>query len=208
MHGEPLPEMEPEYPMTAIYRETAPQPTAPWALPGNYSVVLTAGGKSFTQPLTLKMDPRVKATEAELTKQFELSKRLQDLRAELQPIGKSYEALVGELEKAKERAGEASMKQPIENLRKKLEEFADPAAVRCGRIAGVGCAEESRETRLAICRTWMRGRRPSRKSPWETCNVTRGPCWSDGKACRAEVDGLELRDSEACGPRTDLSSAD
>ena len=130
MHGKPLPEIEPEYPMTAVYRETAPQPTAPWVLPGSYSVVLTAGGKSFTQPLTLKMDPRVKANEAELTKQFELSKRLQDLRAELQPIGKSYEALVGELEKARERAGGASVNQAIEDLRKKLEEFANPSAVR------------------------------------------------------------------------------
>jgi hypothetical protein len=115
-----------------VFRETAPQPTAPWALPGSYSVVLTAGGKSFTQPLTLKMDPRVKANEAELTKQFELSKRLQDLRAELQPIGKSYEALVGELEKAKERAGKASVNQLIENLRRTLEEFANPFAVRAG----------------------------------------------------------------------------
>jgi len=132
MHGKPLSEIEPEYPMTAVYGETAPQPTAPWVLPGGYSVVLTAGGKSFTQPLTIKMDPRVKTNEAELTKQFELSKRLQDLRAELQPIGKSYEALVAELEKATERAGRASINQAIENLRKKLEEFANPSAVRSG----------------------------------------------------------------------------
>jgi PAS domain-containing protein len=53
---------------------------------------------------------------------------LQDLRAQLQPIGKSYETLVGELEKAEERAGDASVVQPIESLRKKLEEFANPAA--------------------------------------------------------------------------------
>ena len=78
------------------------------------------------------MDPRVKANEAELTKQFELSKRLQDLRAELQPIGKSYEALVGELEKVRERGRGANVNQAIEDLRKKLEEFANPSAVRSG----------------------------------------------------------------------------
>ncbi|MEO8044911.1 MAG: glycoside hydrolase [Spartobacteria bacterium] len=133
MHGTPLPDTEPSYPMTAIYRETAPQATAPWALPGIYSVVLTAGGKSFTQPLTLKMDPRLKVVEAELTKQFELSKRLQDLRAELAPIGKSYEAFVAELKKAKDRVGEKKEAQEaIKNLRTKLEEFANPAAVRDG----------------------------------------------------------------------------
>jgi len=30
------------------------------ALPGRYTVKLTVGGKSYTQPLTLKMDPRMK----------------------------------------------------------------------------------------------------------------------------------------------------
>ncbi len=132
MHGTPLPDTKAEYPMTAIYRKTAPQPTAPWALPGNYSVVLTAGGKSFTQPLNLKLDPRLKVTGAELTKQFVLSKRLQDLRATLAPVGKSYEALAGELEKARERAGEKEVQAEIKNLRRKLEEFANPAAVREG----------------------------------------------------------------------------
>jgi photosystem II stability/assembly factor-like uncharacterized protein len=134
LHGEPLPDAKSEYPMSAVYRETAPQPTAPWVTPGDYSVVLTAGGKSFTQPLTVKMDPRIKASAAELTKQFHLSKALSELRAALQPIGKSYDALVAELEKAKERAGEARVKQTLENLRKKLEEFANPEAVRSGEL--------------------------------------------------------------------------
>ena len=116
--------------MTAVAHKTAPQPTAPWVLPGNYSVVLTTGGKSLTQPLAVKMDPRVKASTADLMKQFELSKELYDLRAELQPIGKSYEALVAELTKAKERAGESPIREQIEGLRKKLETFANPAAVR------------------------------------------------------------------------------
>jgi len=42
-------------------------------LPGTYQVRLTVGGKTYTQPLVVKMDPRSTATPAELTKQFELS---------------------------------------------------------------------------------------------------------------------------------------
>ncbi len=132
LHGTPLPDTKPEYPMTAIYRETAPLPTAPWALPGNYSVVLNAGGKSFTQPLLVKMDPRLKVTDAELTKQFQLSKKLQELRVELAPIGKKHEALAGELAKAKARAGEKDVQEQIKTLRARLEQFANPAAVRNG----------------------------------------------------------------------------
>jgi hypothetical protein len=132
MHGEPLPGVEPDYPMTAVLRKTTPQPTAPWVLPGNYSVTLTTGEKSFTQPLTVKMDPRVKATTADLVKQFELSKALAETRATLQPIGKSFESLVAELKKTKERTGENPIKEQVEALRKKMEGFADPAEVRVG----------------------------------------------------------------------------
>ncbi|MEY2510900.1 MAG: hypothetical protein QOE26_1663, partial [Verrucomicrobiota bacterium] len=133
MHFEPLKDVDAEYPMTAVLQKTAPQPTGPWALPGDYSVVLTAGGKSFTQPLPMKMDPRVKASPADLAKQFELSKALYETRAALQPIGKGYESLVGELAKAKEKAGDKPVKEQIEALTKKLQEFADPARVRAGQ---------------------------------------------------------------------------
>ena len=133
MHFEPLKDVDAEYPMTAVFQKTAPQPTGPWAVPGDYSVVLTAGGKSFTQPLPVKMDPRVKASPADLTKQFELSKALYETRRTLQPIGKAYESLVAELAKAKEKAGEKPVKEQIEALNRKLQEFADPARVRAGQ---------------------------------------------------------------------------
>jgi len=49
-----------QYPISAIPYSTAPQPTSPWVLPGTYTVRLTADGHQFTQPLTVRMDPRVK----------------------------------------------------------------------------------------------------------------------------------------------------
>jgi hypothetical protein len=133
MHFEPLKDVEAGYPMTAVFQKTAPQPTGPWMAPGNYSVVLTVGGKSFTQPLTLKMDPRVKASSADLAKQFDLSKALYDTRATLEPIGKKFEALAAEVGKAKEKAGDKPVKEKIETLNKKLQEFADPIRVRTGQ---------------------------------------------------------------------------
>jgi photosystem II stability/assembly factor-like uncharacterized protein len=47
----------------------------PWAPPGQYSVRLTVEGKAYTQPLTLQMDPRVKATPADLERQFKLAQQ-------------------------------------------------------------------------------------------------------------------------------------
>ena len=41
---------------------TVPSINSPWVAAGAYTVKLTVDGKSYTQPLTVKMDPRVKAT--------------------------------------------------------------------------------------------------------------------------------------------------
>ena len=55
-----------------------PAPSGPWAQPGQYTVKLTVDGKSYTQPLTLKMDPRVMTPAIGLAQQFTLSKQLYD----------------------------------------------------------------------------------------------------------------------------------
>ncbi len=65
-------------PIAAVPHDTVPVPSGPWAPPGSYSVRLTVDGKTYSQPLTLKMDPRVKTPPLGLTQQFTLSKRLYD----------------------------------------------------------------------------------------------------------------------------------
>ena len=71
-------------PIAAVPHDTAPAPNSPWAAPGTYTVKLTVDGKSYTQPLTLKMDPRVKTTPLGLAQQFTLSKQLYDGVLEVQ----------------------------------------------------------------------------------------------------------------------------
>jgi photosystem II stability/assembly factor-like uncharacterized protein len=79
IHYTPI-DVPPSYPIGAVYQNTAPNTTSPWAMPGVYTVKLTANGQSFTQPLTIKMDPRVKTTLIDLQMQFDWSKSLYDLR--------------------------------------------------------------------------------------------------------------------------------
>jgi photosystem II stability/assembly factor-like uncharacterized protein len=76
MHYAPTPGVRANYPISAIYRNTAPAPSSPWVLPGEYTVVLTANGQTYTQPLTIKMDPRVKSSTADLAQQFKASEDL------------------------------------------------------------------------------------------------------------------------------------
>jgi hypothetical protein len=72
MRYEPL-DVPPSYPISAIYGNTAPAPTSPWAMPGNYTVRLTVNGQTISQPFSLRMDPRVKTSLSDLQKQYDLS---------------------------------------------------------------------------------------------------------------------------------------
>jgi hypothetical protein len=72
MRYEPL-NVPAEYPISAIVGETTPVPTAPWVMPGTYTVKLSVNGRSFTQSLVIKMDPRVKTSVEGLRNQYNLS---------------------------------------------------------------------------------------------------------------------------------------
>jgi hypothetical protein len=117
MHYTPVPKVEPEFPISATYRNTVPQATSPWVVPGDYKVTLTVDDKTFTQPLKVAMDPRVKASAADLQEQFDLSWRLYQLRLKLAPIGEKFNGVAEQLTKLKARAAERP------DLTEKLEAF-------------------------------------------------------------------------------------
>jgi hypothetical protein len=86
-------------------------------LPGTYSAKLTVNGQSYAQPLTIKMDPRVKTSAADLKAQFDLEikiveamqrdvvalKQVQKLRKALKEVPPSaaanLQAQIAELDK-------------------------------------------------------------------------------------------------------------
>jgi photosystem II stability/assembly factor-like uncharacterized protein len=61
----------------AVPHRTYPGVNSPWVAPGTYSVRLTADGHSQTQPIVVKMDPRVKVTPA-VQQIFTLSAQMED----------------------------------------------------------------------------------------------------------------------------------
>jgi hypothetical protein len=89
------------YPMQAIFQDTALSITSIWAAPGRYTAKLTVNGHSYSQPLTLRMDPRVKNTLG-VQQQFTMSKQLYDevlaaqkAHAELRAFRTQVQALEG-----------------------------------------------------------------------------------------------------------------
>jgi hypothetical protein len=72
LHYPPPESLGHEYPISAVLHDTPRTPQGALALPGEYLVKLTVDGKSYNQPLTLRMDPRIKTSVADLQKQFEM----------------------------------------------------------------------------------------------------------------------------------------
>jgi photosystem II stability/assembly factor-like uncharacterized protein len=127
MHYTSVPSVEPEFPISATYRNTAPQATSPWAVPSDYTVMLTVGGKTFSQPLTIEMDPRVKTSAADLQQQFDLSWKLYQLRLKLAPIGKKFGDVAEQLTKLKAKAAERpDITQKLEAFAQTLTKFGPP----------------------------------------------------------------------------------
>jgi hypothetical protein len=113
LHYAPPDALSHEYPISAIYRDTPRYPLGASVMPGVYTVKLTVDGKSYTQPLTVKMDPRVKTPPAGLQQQFTLSTKVTDM------MHRDYEAL-----------------QEVKDLRAKHPELEQDAAALAGSGGG------------------------------------------------------------------------
>jgi photosystem II stability/assembly factor-like uncharacterized protein len=84
---------------------------SPWVAPGLYSVRLTANGQSLTQPITVKMDPRVKIIP-EVQQIFTLTTQMEDGARNATSAYKDARALVEKLKaKPQSAANDALIKQ-------------------------------------------------------------------------------------------------
>jgi photosystem II stability/assembly factor-like uncharacterized protein len=96
-------------------------PAGPLAVPGEYVVKLTANGKSSTQPLTIRLDPRVKVPQDALTRQFglasKLAARLGDVSTALQQVGELRKQIDA---RKKDASRHAELLAALQELEKKL----------------------------------------------------------------------------------------
>jgi hypothetical protein len=99
----------------AVPHRTYPSVYAPWAPPGAYTVQLTVGGRHYTQPIRLALDPRVKtpapglAQEAALTREMYLGARAAHADAER---ARALVAVLGKMEGE----GVAAFRAQVESL--------------------------------------------------------------------------------------------
>ena len=108
----------------AVPHHTYPGVNSPWVAPGTYSVRLTANGQTLTQPITIKMDPRVKMTP-DVQQIFTLTTKMEDHAA---TAGVAYKEAREALAKLKARPQSAAN----DALIKKVEDLAPVEAAPTG----------------------------------------------------------------------------
>jgi hypothetical protein len=94
----------------AFYSSTGPK--GPLALPGDYQVKLTVGGKSQTAPLKLVIDPRKKGQEATLQKQFALATQVNDRISQLHQAVNEIRDLRSQIQNLHKRFGDDQRLKP------------------------------------------------------------------------------------------------
>ncbi len=108
-----------EYPISAIPGDTPRSPLGPTALPGVYTARLTVNGKHYTASFTIKMDPRVKVSNAALERKFQLETRLAGQLTETSKAVKQAGSLRDQLQKFEPQGGGAAH-DAIQTFQKKL----------------------------------------------------------------------------------------
>jgi photosystem II stability/assembly factor-like uncharacterized protein len=122
----------------AVPHRTYPNVNSPWVAPGQYSVRLTANGQSLTQPIAVKMDPRVKITP-EVLQIFTIATQTEDRARAAAAAYKDARALADQLRARPQSAA-------TDDLIKQVDEIAPARAAgegggRGGR-GGRGAAAE------------------------------------------------------------------
>ena len=101
----------------------------PLTLPGSYSVKLTANGKTATKPLTIKMDPRSKATPEALRRQFVLASQLGEQLGHVSEALRNAKSLRQQInEGKKDAAGKPELLAALDALNQKMEVAVEPDA--------------------------------------------------------------------------------
>ncbi len=120
----------------AVPGRTYPVVEAPWAPPGEYTARLTVGGRQYTRPLSLRLDPRVKTPAANLERAATLSREMYDGAVAANAAYEQARAMVARL-------GAAAAEPTAVALRAEVEALAPkPRPAGSGSFFGGGVAAD------------------------------------------------------------------
>jgi photosystem II stability/assembly factor-like uncharacterized protein len=113
------------YPLAKSVHRSVDGPSGPQAVPGSYTAKLTVNGKSTSQPLTIKMDPRVSTPQPALVREFAaaatVAARLGEISAALEDAGELRKQIAA---RSKDASGNAEIAKALAQLDQETKELA------------------------------------------------------------------------------------
>jgi hypothetical protein len=125
----------PTLPIAAIPHNTVPAPTTPWVNPGQYTVKLAVNGRTYSQPITVKQDPRVKTPALALQQIYTLSKATYYGALDARKASKQAQDLRDQIAKLRPQATGAAA-DALAALDRKVEALEPPAVADAAGSAG------------------------------------------------------------------------
>ena len=96
-------------------------PTGRWALPGEYTIKLTVAGQTYSQPLTVVIDPRAKVSSQDLQAQSAAAQQVDEMLGQLAPARERGNHLHQQLQQIrKSAASNQSVIASVDTLERKL----------------------------------------------------------------------------------------
>ena len=121
----------------------------PFVVPGEYSLALTVGGKTYRQPLTVSLDPRVLASQSDLVHQLDVETNISDQMAASYAGNIQVQALRAAIADRQKSLGTDATKKTTADTLKALDDQA--AEVGDGKPDDLGLGPLNRElARLAF----------------------------------------------------------
>lgn len=145
----------PTLPIAAIPYNTVPAPTTPWVNPGLYTLKLTVDGKTYSQPITVTQDPRVKTPALAMQQIYTLSKAMYYGALDAQTAALQARRIKSQIAALRPRATGA-VAQTLAELERKVTaiEGAPPADGRGrggrGAAPGAGASQDSLNAASAL----------------------------------------------------------
>jgi len=119
----------------------------PWVVPGTYSVKLTANGKTTTQPLIIRMDPRSNTTAGALQDQFTVAARLSQTLGQVSIALQQAKDLRNQIEERKKgAAAKPEMLSALGDFNQKMEVAVEFDANDDFMVFGLALPDKPRES--------------------------------------------------------------
>jgi hypothetical protein len=131
-------------PISSVPGNASPAVGTPWANPGTYTVRLTVNGKTYSQPITVRQDPRVKTPALTMQQVYAQTKAVYDAVVDVQAASTQVASLRSQIAALRPQASGTAATQ-LASFDERLASLQGPAPDVGGRAGrGGGAPAEGR----------------------------------------------------------------